>query len=109
MTDFTATATAIKTAIQTGITGTSSGQTVVLNPFSGGETEDFRTFKEQIRSSMSPAQVTNNSKTDYLKLHLTGSAIVFLEFQTTERHTFDKAIQISKTNIYLKTEYNYSN
>ena len=94
MTDVTAMATDITTAIQTGITGTSSGQTVVLNPFSGGETEDFRTFKEQIRSSVSVAQVPKNAKLDYLKLHLTGGALAFfLEFPTSDRDTFDKAIQ----------------
>ena len=94
MADVTAMATAITNAIRTGITGTSSGQTVVLNPFSGGETEDFRTFKEQIRSSVSLAQVPNNAKLDYLKLHLTGGALAFfLETPTADRDTFDKAIQ----------------
>ena len=93
MADVTAMATAITIAIRTGITGTSSGQTVVLNPFSGGETEDFRTFKEQIRSSVSLAQVPNNAKLDYLKLHLTGGALAFfLETPTADRDTFDKAI-----------------
>ena len=64
MTDVTTMATAIATIIQTGITGTSSGHTVVLNSSSGGETEDFRTFKEQIRSSVSLVQVANNAKLD---------------------------------------------
>ena len=94
MTDVTAMATAITTAIQTGIIGTSSGQTVVLNPFSGGETEDFRTFKEQVRSSVSLAQVPNNAKLEYLKLHLAGGALAFfLEIPTADKDTFDKAIQ----------------
>ena len=94
MTDVTAMATAITTAIQTSITGTSSRQTVVRNPFSGGETEVFRTFKEQIRSSVSLAQVPNNAKLDYLKQHLTGGALAFfLEIPTADRNTFDKAIQ----------------
>ena len=50
MTNVTAMATAITTAFQTGITGTSSVQTVELNLFSGGKTEDFRTFEEHIRN-----------------------------------------------------------
>ena len=87
-------ATAITTAIQTGITGTSSRQTVVLNPFSVGETEDFRTFKEQIRSSVSLAQVPNNAQLDYLKLNLKGGALAFfMEIPTADRDKFDKAIQ----------------
>ena len=78
MTDVTAMATAITTAIQTGITGTSSVQTVVLTLFSGDKTEEFRTFEEQIRSSVvSLAQVLNNAKLKYLKLYLTGGALVF--------------------------------
>ena len=86
MTDVTAMATAIPTAIQTGITGTSSGQTVVLNLFSGGET-DFRFFMEQIRSSLSLAQVRNNVRLNDLKLHLTGGALAFfLEISTADRH-----------------------
>ena len=87
-------ATAITTAIQTSITGTSSGQTVRFNPFSGDETDDFRTFKEEIRSSVSLAQVPNVAKLDYLKLHLTGGALAFfLEIPTAASDTFDKAIQ----------------
>ena len=40
------------------------------------------------------AQVPNNAKLDYLKLHLTGGALVFLlEIPTEDRDTFDKAIQ----------------
>ena len=94
MTNVTAVATIITTVIQTSITGTSSGQTVVLNPISGGETEDFRTFKEQIRRSVILAQVPNNAKLDYLKLVLTGGALAFfLKIPTAERDTFDKAIQ----------------
>ena len=41
-----------------------------------------------------------SNKKAYLKLHLTGGAIAFLEFQKTHRHTFDKAIQVFK-NQYL--------
>ena len=60
--------------------------TVVLNPFCGGETEDFQSFKEHIRSSVSLAQVPNNGKLDYLKLHLTGGALAFfLEIPTADR------------------------
>ena len=104
MTDVTAMATAITTTIQTGITGTSSGQTVVFNLFSGGETEDFRTFKEQIRSSVSLAQVRNNARLNDLKLHLTGGALAFfLEISTADRDKFDKAIQALE-NRYLSAK-----
>ena len=88
MTDVTAIATAIATAIQTDITGRSSGQTVVLNPISGGETEDFRTFKEQITSSVSLAQVPNNAKLDYLKTAFDRRRTSFLlgNSNSTQRH-----------------------
>ena len=43
---------------------------------------------------MSLAQVPNNAKLDYLKLHLTGGTLAFfLEIPTADRDTFDKAIQ----------------
>ena len=103
-TDFTAMAAVITIAIQTRNTGTSSGQFVVLNPLSVGETEDFRTFREQIRSSVSLAQVRKNGKLDYLKLHLTGGALVFfVEIPTADnRDTFDKEIRALE-NRYLST------
>ena len=62
MADVTAIATAITNAIRTGITGTSSGQTVVLNPFSGGETEDAELSKNksEAQSHLRKYQTTLN-------------------------------------------------
>ena len=43
---------------------------------------------------MSLAQVPNNGKLDYLKLHLTGGALAFFsEIPTADRNKFEKAIE----------------
>ena len=63
MADVTAMATAITNAIRTGITGTSSGQTAVLNPFSGGETEkifELSKNKSEAQSHLRKYQTTLN-------------------------------------------------
>ena len=59
---------------------------LVLNPFSGGETEDIRTFKQLIRSTVSFAQVPEPAKLEYLKLHLTGGEAFYLEILEADRH-----------------------
>ena len=69
MTDVAAAASAIATAIITRIgTATASAQpapTVQFTPSSGGLTEAFRVFKEQIQSSITLSQVPNARKFDY--------------------------------------------
>ena len=88
MTDVAAAANAIATAITTSIgTATAAAQpapTVQLTPFSGGPTEDFRVFKEQIKSSITLSQVPNAGKVDYLKLHLSGGAQLFLRITSSK-------------------------
>ena len=93
MTDVATMANAITTAIQTGLAATQSSQSVILSPFEGKDTDDFRTFKEQITSSVALANVPEASKLDYLKLHLSGGALAYyLELPNTSRNTFDNAI-----------------
>ena len=93
MTDVATMANAITTAIQTGLAATESSQSVILSPFEGKDTDDFRTFKEQITSSVALANVPEASKLEYLKLHLSGGALAYyLELPNTSRNTFDNAI-----------------
>ena len=97
MTDVAAAANAIATAITTSIgTATASAQpapTVQLTPFSGGPTEDFRVFKEQIQSSVTLSQVPNAGKVDYLKLHLSGGALsYFLELPAASKADITTAL-----------------
>ena len=98
MVDVAAAATAIPNAITTSIgtattAATSTGSSVQLNPFSGGQTEDFRAFKEQIGSSIAPAQVPDRGKVDYLKLNLTGIALnFFLELPATSKNNITYAL-----------------
>ena len=87
MTDVAAAGNAIATAITTSIgSATASAQpapTVQLTPFSGGPTEDFRVFKEQIQSSITLSQVPNAGN---LKLHLSGGALsYFLELPAASK------------------------
>ena len=93
MTDVAAAATAIATAITASITPSTGAPTVQLTPFSGSPTEDFRVFKEQIQSSIALAQVPDVGKVDYLKLHLTGGALIyFLELPPGDKNTLDNAL-----------------
>ena len=75
MTDVAAAATAIANAITTTLATSQAAPTVRINPFSGGPTEDFRVFREQIRSSTTLAQVPDAGKVDFLKVHLAGGAL----------------------------------
>ena len=102
MTDVAAAANAIATAITTSIgTATAAAQpapTVQLTPFSGGPTEDFRVFKEQIQSSIALSQVPNAGKVDYLKLHLSGGALsYFLELPAASKADLTTALRSLET------------
>ena len=86
MGDVAAAATAIANAITTSLATSQAAPTVHINPFSGGPTDDFRVFKEQIRSSITLAQVPDAGKIDFLKLHLAGGALsYFLELPAADK------------------------
>ena len=101
MGDVAAAATAIANAITTSLATSQSAPTVHINPFSGGTTEDFRVFKEQIRSSITLAQAPDAGKVDFLKLHLAGGALSYF----LERPAADKADLANRPHSFRETVF----
>ena len=76
-------------------------QSVSLTPFTGAVTEDFRVFREQLESSIAPAQVPKAQQVGFLKLHLQGGARnYFLELPAASKNTLNNAL-LSLENRYL--------
>ena len=71
-----ATATAITTSNGTATAAAQTAHTVHLTFFSGGPTEDFRVFKEQIQSSITLSQVLTPEKLTVLNCISAGEHLV---------------------------------
>ena len=96
-----AAANAIATTIRGIAPPAAAQQGFCLTPFSGGVTEDFRVFREQIESSIAVAQVPNVQQVGFLKFHLQGGALnYFLELPTASKNTTNDAL-LSLENRYL--------
>ena len=86
MADVAAATTTIANAIRTSLATSQAAPAVHINPFSGGPTEDFRVFREQIRSSITLAPIPDAGKVDFLKLHLAGGELsYFLKLPAAEK------------------------
>ena len=94
MADVAAATTAIANAIRTSLATSQSAPAVHINPVSGGPTEDFRVFREQIRSSITLAPIPDAGKVDFLKLHLAGGALsYFRELPAAEKADLATALE----------------
>ena len=93
MGDVAAAAMAIANAITTSLATSQAALAVHINPFSGGPTEDFRVFRELIRSSITLVQVPDAGKVDFLKLYLAGGALsYFLDLPAADKAVLATAL-----------------
>ena len=64
-----------------------------MTKFSGKDTDDLASFKEQLEATSSIADIADDKKLDWLKVHLTGGALLFFEsLETTQKDTYAKAM-----------------
>ena len=61
--------------------------------FSGKESDDLASFKEQLEATSSIADIADGKKLAWLQVHLTGGALLFFEsLEATKKDTYDHAI-----------------
>ena len=107
-TDVAAAATANANAITTSLATSPAALTAHINLFSGGPTEDFRVFREQIRSSITLAQAPDASRMDFLKLHWAGGALsYFLELPAAEKADLATALTALERRYFSANQFEF--
>ena len=108
MADVAAAATDFANAITTSLATSQAPPAVHINLFSGGPTEDFRVFREQIRSFITLAQVPDAGKIVFLKLHLAGGALsYFLELSAAEKADLATALTALERRYFSANQHEF--